>query len=255
LAPEDTPVPIHIDGAFALTSHQLGLYQRCPRRFLYTHLIEVGGRRTETAFMKMHAAVQHVVDGMTADLAASPGHAEIEARLSEVWDTHGPGDHGYSAEYRRIAVRLIAYFAETRAGFTRSPPQELRLSVAGGEITIRPDEVLIDGAGKTIMRRIRTGHGSSKDDNDVAAATFRIAAGNAAPGCMVELVYLSDEEIKPVDMTAKVMANRQASAAEIVADIRAGQFPTKPSRTCPRCPAFFICGPVPPGSLTQKSSS
>jgi len=83
-------VPIDIDGAFALTSHQLGLYQRCPRRFLYTHLIEVGGRRTETAFMKMHAAVQHVVDWMTADIAATPGHAEIEARLTAVWDTHGP---------------------------------------------------------------------------------------------------------------------------------------------------------------------
>jgi len=49
--------------------------------------------------------------------------------------------------------------------------------VAGGEITIRPDEVLVDGAGKTIMRRIRTGHGSSKDDDDVAAATFRSRPG------------------------------------------------------------------------------
>jgi len=253
LAAEDRPVPIDIDGAFALTSHQLGLYQRCPRRFLYTHLIEVGGRRTETAFMKMHAAVQHVIDGMTEDVAASPGHAEIEARLAEVWDSHGPGDHGYSAEYRRIAVRLIAYFAETRAGFTRSSPQELRLSVAGGEITIRPDEVLVDGAGKTIMRRVRTGHGSSTDDDDVAAATFKIAAGNAAPGCVVELVYLSDEEIKPVAMTERVMANRRATAAELVANIRAGKFPTKPSRTCPRCPAFFICGPVPSGALTKKN--
>ena len=255
LAAEDMPVPIDIDGAFALTSHQLGLYQRCPRRFLYTHLIEVGGRRTETAFMKMHAAVQHVVDWMTADIAATPGHAEIEARLTAVWDTHGPGDHGYSAEYKRIAVRLIAYFAETRAGFKRSPPEELRLIVAGGEITIRPDEVLVDGAGKTIMRRIRTGHGSSKDDDDVAAATFKIAAGNAAPGCVVELVHLSDEEIKPVEMSAKVLANRQVTAAGIVADIRAGQFPMKPSRTCPRCPAFFICGPVPSGALTKKNSS
>jgi hypothetical protein len=115
--------------------------------------------------------------------------------------------------------------------------------------------VLVDGAGKTIMRRIRTGHGSSKDDDDVAAATFKIAAGNAAPGCVVELVHLSDEEIKPVEMSAKVLANRQVTAAGIVADIRAGQFPMKPSRTCPRCPAFFICGPVPSGALTKKNSS
>ena len=30
------------------------------------------------------------------------------------------------------------------------------------------------------------------------------------------------------------------------ADIRAGVFPAEPSsRTCPGCPAFFICGPTP----------
>lgn len=254
-AAEDMPIAIDLEGRIAVTSHQLGLFQRCPRRFLYTHLIEVGGRRTETAFMKMHAAIQHVVDWMTSEITVTPSTAEIEARLAAVWDTHGPGDHGYSAEYKRIAGRLIAYFVDTRAGFIRSQPEELRLLVEGGEIIIRPDEVLTDAAGRKIMRRVRTGHRTSKEDDDVGAATFKIAAGNAAPGCVVELVHLGDEKITPIDMSPKVLANRQGTAAAIFAEIRSGRFPTEPGRTCPRCPAFFICGPVPSGTLPKKSSS
>jgi len=104
------------------------------------------------------------------------------------------------------------------------------------------------------VRRVRTGHRTSKEGDDVAAATFKIAAGNAMPGCTVELVHLADGAITPVDMTPRVLANRQTAAADILTRIRNGRFPTKPERTCPRCPAFFICGPVPPGALPKKSS-
>ena len=251
---EDLPIAIELDGLLTVTNHQLGLFQRCPRRFLYTHLIEVGGRRTETAFMKMHTAIQHVVDWLTSEIAVTPTDAEIEGRLASVWDTHGPGDRGYSAEFMRIARRLIAFFVSTRAGFTRSMPEELRLAIDGGEIVIRPDEVLTDAGGRKVLRRVQTGHLTSKEDDSVAAAMFKIAAGNAMPGCTVELVHLSDATVTPVVMSTKVLANRQGTAAEIVAKIRNGRFPTDPGRTCPRCPAFFICGPVPPGSLPKKSS-
>jgi superfamily I DNA/RNA helicase len=254
-AAEDLPIPIELDDRLSVTEHQLGLFQRCPRRFLYTHLIEVGGRRTETAFMKMHTAIQHVVDWLTSEIAVTPSGAEIDARLAGVWDTLGPGEHGYSAEFRRIARTLIGYFIGTRTGFTRSAPEELRLAIAGGEIIIRPDEVLTDAGGRKVVRRVRTGHRTSKEGDDVAAATFKIAAGNAMPGCVVELVHLADGAITPVDMSPKVLANRQTTATDILARIRDGRFPTDPGRTCPRCPAFFICGPVPAGTLPKKSSS
>jgi hypothetical protein len=74
------------------------------------------------------------------------------------------------------------------------------------------------------------------------------------PGCTVELVHLSDAAITPIDMSPKVLAHRQGTAAAILGKIRNGRFPTDPGRTCPRCPAFFICGPVPPGTLPKKSS-
>ena len=74
----DAPIALTIEGPFAFSDHQLALYERCPRRFLYTHILEVGGRRTETAFMKLHVAVQDVVD----DIAPAPGKAPS---MRKIW--------------------------------------------------------------------------------------------------------------------------------------------------------------------------
>lgn len=42
------------------TQAQLSLYERCPQRFFYTHVLEVGGRRTTNAFMDMREVVRRV---------------------------------------------------------------------------------------------------------------------------------------------------------------------------------------------------
>jgi hypothetical protein len=40
---------------------------------------------------------------------------------------------------------------------------------------------------------------------------------------------------------------------EFLKNIRLGHFPTNPStRTCPGCPAFFICGSTPMGALQKN---
>lgn len=44
------------------TDIQVNLFERCPGRFVYTHVLRLGGRRTETAFMKMHNVVSDVFE-------------------------------------------------------------------------------------------------------------------------------------------------------------------------------------------------
>lgn len=54
---------------------------------------------------------------------------------------------------------------------------------------------------------------------------------------------LSDRELK----------GRKDKLAKFLGDIRAGRFPAEvSSRTCPNCPAFFICGQTPDGPLQKK---
>ena len=252
IPPAGSEIPIAVSVAGAFTDHQLALYERCPRRFFYTHILDIGGRRTESAFMKLHVAVKQVVTGISQDSASTPTLADLEELLAAAWEARGPVDHGYGDDYLRIASQLIRFFFDSMSAMKRIPVPELRLLIDGGEIIITPDQVLTDAAGKVHMRRVRTGHKRSKDEENLAAAAFHIAATAHSPGCTVQLIYLSDGEVTPVKLTARVLENRQDSISRMLAAVKAGQFPLKQSITCPRCPAFFICGSVPTGSLVKK---
>ena len=252
LAADDAPIPISYPSGLLLTDHKLALFQRCPRRFFYTHVLEVGGRRTETAFMQMHSAVQTVVEWLTSDPSATPSAPELEARLAEAWDGQNLAGHGYSDDFKRVARQLLAGFVSSRDGFNRSVPREMRLAVSGGEIVVRPHEVLTKD-GQLHLRVVRTGHVLSDEMDAVATAVFTLAAQGAFPGCTVEYVHLSANTVTPVDMSDRVLGNRRKTAGEMLSKIGSGVFPRKESpRSCPRCPAFFICGPVPDGSIEKK---
>ena len=74
----------------------------------------------------------------------------------------------------------------------------------------------------------------------------------AFPNAVVELVYLADAEAKPLVLSAKELSNRQVKLGNILRDIQGGNFRAEASdMTCPNCPAFFVCGAVPPGTLVK----
>ncbi len=255
-AEDEAKIEVHFPAGIVLTGHQLALFQRCPRRFFYTHVLEVGGRRRETPFMQMHGAVRAIVDWLTGDPSLTPSQPELDACLAEAWDAQKLGDHGYTEDYRRIAKQLIDFFVASRDGYVRALPAEMRFRVGSSEIVVRPDEVLTAKDGKRHIRQVRTGHAGSKELETVAAAVFTLAAHQAFPGCTVEFVHLGDQTVSPVPMLEKVLGNRRATAAEMIGEIEAGRFPRNESpRTCPRCPAFFICGPVPDGAFDKKFST
>lgn len=45
-APEDAPVVLSLQGPLRFEAHQVEMFERCPRRFFYTHVLRAGGRRT-----------------------------------------------------------------------------------------------------------------------------------------------------------------------------------------------------------------
>jgi hypothetical protein len=80
-----------------------------------------------------------------------------------------------------------------------------------------------------------------------------LASREAFPDAHIELVYLADAESKPLTLSAKELNNRQDKLGDIFRGIRDGQFKAKVSDTiCPNCPAFFVCGAVPPGTLFKN---
>jgi superfamily I DNA/RNA helicase len=248
-APDFAHIPVVFSGTPRFSSEAVALYESCGRRFLYTHLLQVGGRRRTSAFMLMHEAIREVYRAVVTQGAASPG--QCEALLAQAFVTHGLHEHGYADDYRAMATTMLGYYLESRAGARVEAPTALRITFDNHEVEVRPDEVLVRDGVRT-LRRVKTGHASSQDGKDVGAAALVLAARAAFPDARVELVYLADAETKPLVLSARELGNRQVKLGGILRDIRLGTFRAESSdMTCPNCPAFFVCGAVPPGSLVK----
>ena len=251
-APEMADIVLAIDGGLRFTGSQLALYERCPRRFFYTHILQVGGRRTTTPFMQMHEAVRMVFRAVIADINVIAGDKNLEELIGESFTAHGLADHGYVGEYRAFAISMLRFFLTEREGHTPETPTALSLTFGEEEIIVRPDDVLIRPDGSRMLRRVQTGHFRSAEADDVGAAAFLLAARQTFPGAEVELIHLSDQTTRPLDLSARKLQTRQNKLSGFLGDIRGGRFPAKASsRTCPGCPAFFVCGPTPLGTLKK----
>lgn len=252
MAAEAQGIELIVDGRLEFSAAQIALYESCPRRFFYTHVLQVGGRRTATAFMHLHEAVRVVVEGViTSDSPVT--ERDLEDRTDVALAGQGLGDHGYRAEFRDLALAMLRFFLANRADAVAEAPVALSLNFGGEEIIVRPDEVLVRPDGLRTVRRIRTGHRRSAESKDVGAAALMLAVQQAFPGAVAELVHLSDAETHTLALTDRELKGRKDKLAKFLGDIRAGRFPAEvSSRTCPNCPAFFICGQTPDGPLRKK---
>ncbi|MRX07144.1 AAA family ATPase [Pseudoduganella sp. FT25W] len=249
-APDDVSIAVALSGTPRFSSDAVALYESCARRFLYTHLLQVGGRRRMSSFMQMHEAIREVYQAVVAKGSAQAG--ELDDLLSNAFVTHGLHEHGYAEDYRTMATTMLQYFLDSRADAQVEAPTALRISLEDYEVEVRLDDVLVRDGVRT-LRRVKTGHTPKEDVKDVGAAAFVLAARKTFPDARVELVYLADSESKPVTLTPQVLKNRQAKLGDIFRGIRDGEFKTTVSdTTCPNCPAFFVCGAVPPGTLSKN---
>lgn len=247
-------IPVRFTTPLSLTDHQLLLYQRCPRRFFYTHILEVGGKRIESRFTLVQNAVREAIqaceDTTPVDLPAA-----LRRRVGELLTEQGLNDARDGGHYEQLSRTLVDRYLKRLVGVTRLPAAELRLSLpGGGELSFRADLVLQEASGRTRVCQVNMGAQRTSDLDGFWAAAFEQAAQQAYPDAVCELIYLSDDQSRLVEFTEKVRANRLAKLVEIVENIRAGQFPIRETPSCPRCPAFFICGKIPDGEILLEKS-
>jgi superfamily I DNA/RNA helicase len=256
---ENHIVPVQCSGGLSLTDSQLSLYNRCPRRFLYTHVLALGGRRTQSAFLQMHSAVREVLDWIGTDFSeANPTMDELNDSYERAWLNLGPVDHGYAEDYRKIGHRLVEFLMETRTGKQFVKLEKLKLSFPGGDIIVSPDEITLGLDGHHSVRRIKTGKlssGDNKFDDIEYTILFEAAQRRFGSGVKVEAVHLASETQEPVIITNRKKETRLANSENYIRAIINGEFPRSPNvRICPTCPSFFICGKVPAGSVEIKNN-
>ena len=250
-----TPLAITWQGRPQWTDIQVNLFERCPRRFLYTHVLRLGGRRTETAFMKMHNVVSDVFDWLKREHeTTSPTVDELAARFEEAWCSKGATEHGYAEDYRRIGKRLVDFLIESRNRDVAAPAPPISLGWAEGEILVTPDGVAHGAGGRVTVRRVMTGKQRSNAFDDIEYTILQLAAVQAyGPHAQVEVTYLTSETIQPMEITSRKLESRREKLQAFLQAMQAGQFPSKPeARSCPRCPHFFLCGELPGGGWVQE---
>lgn len=251
--PEDRNIELVIEGGLRFNASQIAQYESCPRRFFYTHVLQLGGRREETVFMQLHEAVRTVTQALIAQGTADTDDVYLEQRVWEAIIDRRPEDHGCVEELKTFAMGMIRFFVTKRAGYTPETPTTLRLSFGDEEITVRPDDILVSPDGHRTLRRIHTGHKRSTENKEVGTAAFVLAAQQAFPDATIEFLYLADQNVQSFPLSIKELQNKRDKLASFLSDIRLGRFPTNPStRTCSGCPAFFICGLTPVGPLSKK---
>lgn len=249
-APDTAPLDVAFSGKVSFSSKAAALYESCRRRFLYTHLLQIGGRRQTTAFMKMHEAVRSVFRALID--AGNTAVPDWEGWLEASFVEHGLHEHGYTDEYRAIAKAMLQFFLASRDGAAVESTEALSVTLGDEQIVVRPDEVLVR-AGVRILRSVYTGHAPRSEPKDVGAAAFLLAAQKAFPGAVVELVYLADAQTKPLSLKPKELGDRQIKLENMLTNIRAGHFEAERSEyVCPNCPAFFVCGETPRGTLRKS---
>ena len=254
-ASASSPAPIEVTWSadWRLTDSHLTAYEKCPRRFFYTHVIGLGNARKTTAFSQTHDCIHGLLNWLAdARLTSNPTLAEAEAAFGAIWCERGPTDHAFAEDYRCLALRIVG--ALVRAGADRHfrAPEQMTIDFPNGSAIVEPNELAELPNGTVAVRRVRTGHKRDKEYDRLEYALYQIAAeARFGSGTIVEALHLTDGTAEEVpSLTAKKLANRRDKSSIMLAAIAAGQFPAKVDNvTCPRCPHFFICAATSAGAL------
>src|SRR5262245_28738953 len=247
------PVLIAWPNGWHVTNTRLRLYEQCPRRFFYTHVLGLGGARKSTAFTRTHDCLYELIQWLS--VARPGGDIEEDVVMGEferIWQANGPTDHAFATDYRRLADRLVRAFVRSGAGqrFRRTEP--LAVELQKGRVLVQPEETIELPDGTVVLRRVRTGYKRS-DEYDRLDYTLYHLAARARYGLayVVEALHLTDESVEAVPVSTTKMHNRRAKSENMLAGITAGHFsPNIDAVRCARCPHFFICAATPRGPLT-----
>jgi superfamily I DNA/RNA helicase len=254
-APRPRPIAVTWPADYAITDSRFRGYDSCPRRFFYTHVLGLGGARKVTAFSRTHDCLYDLIRWLAqARLDGAAGHAEAAQEFERLWQEKGPIDHGFAADYRQLADRLVTALVRLGEGQQFRRAERLAIDFAGGRVVVEPDEMANLPNGTVVLRRVRTGYRREAEYDELDYTLYHLAGrAHYGPGYAVEAVHLTDETFEPVVITATKLKNRREKSEAMMAAIAAGQFPPDPdSVRCPRCPHFFVCDAIARGPLDLR---
>lgn len=251
-APRPQPIVVKRASEWHVTDRRLIAYERCPRRYLYTHVLQLGGAQKSTAFTKTHACIHDLIRWLgVARKSGAPTLDQAEAEFERIWQTKGPIEHTFRDDYRRLSSRLVSALIRAGEGRRFLEAENLAIDFVNGRVIVEPNEIAELPDGTVIVRRVRTGHQRSNEFDNLDYTLYYIAAQSRfGRAVVVQALHLTDETEEPVVLSDKKISFRKTKSEKMLEGISAGLFPPDTDAvTCPRCPHFFVCDAVPRGPL------
>jgi superfamily I DNA/RNA helicase len=251
--PQPTNIRVRLPDDWPLTDRRVSSYERCPRRFFYTHVLGIGTARRATSFERTHSCIYELIRWLAETrLTAAPSREETHSAFDDIWAKQGPTDPAYVADYLDLARGLVDGLIEAGAGRRFREAKPLAIDFTNGRILVEAAEVAERADGVVVIRRVRSGHRGDKEfDKLEYFLSQRAASQHFGAGTVVEAIHLTDNEVVDVPpLSATQVTNRVKKTETLLGGINGGAFdPTPDAFTCPRCPHFFICAATPDGDL------
>jgi DNA helicase-2/ATP-dependent DNA helicase PcrA len=227
-------------------------YRTCPQQYLFGYLwsLREGPRASLSFGSIMHNTVKRFLGELRRGNKLP--FEEVQRILELEWKPVGFEDEYQEAEYKKDGIEQLRAF---HAAVMVAPPQvceqEKRFELPlENNVTIigRMDQV--NSLGRNDVEIVDYKTGQPKKDwhakKDLQLSLYALAAREIFEWNPVRLVfhYLQSNETQVTTRDSKQIAEAQAIVQEVAADIRAKQFPPRPSpsvcRSCaykPICPA------------------
>ncbi|HMS42664.1 MAG TPA: ATP-dependent DNA helicase, partial [Pyrinomonadaceae bacterium] len=243
------------DESFARQIHystDLDRFLRCGRDYFYTNILGLKATGDKSIYLKFHACVYDTISSMQSlKQLENIDFTEETAlsRLNDFWLAAEVDKHPYAPIYRERAEEIIRR-VHRKISQNHSPNEIPRptyeVKLSNGAIRVRLDavEVVENGQEKTaVIRKYKTGKSPKKPATDDVDVLMTIAVQENFPETkpVLQKIYLSDDTVQEIPISAKVIQNRLKIYEKAIDDIRGKKFEPKKSDNCPYCPHFLIC--------------
>jgi DNA helicase-2/ATP-dependent DNA helicase PcrA len=234
-------------------STDLDRYLRCGRDYFYTNVLGLKAAGDKSIYLKFHSCVYDTLRSMQSitqmeniDLTEDAALA----RLDEFWKAAEVDAHAYAPIYKARAEEIIRRMC--RKMENSIAPNEITrpaydVKLANGTVRVQLDAVeIVEAAGEktAIIRKYKTGKSPKKPSTDDADILMTVAVQSEFPEAtsLLQKIYLSDDRVQEIPISAKVIANRLKIYEAAIDGINKRIFEPAPSdNNCPYCPHFFIC--------------
>ncbi|MGE8131427.1 UvrD-helicase domain-containing protein [Methylobacterium sp. NPDC080182] len=235
-------VPVSLSGATYDERHLL-IYVKCPARYRYEVLDELGDRSAGSAYLAFHGCVRSTIAWISAQRSegARVDLADAREYLAEIWDERGPCGHGFEPVYRAAAEGMVANAVTALADAGQVIDRHWSVVVGGRTIHLRPDRVVEMPDGTVLAQVFKTGRKSKSERTKAVWELLGEAVRQTHPGRPFELqaVYPAIPEAVPIDPDQGGKGIAEYGTA--LEGIEAGRFEPTPSTDCPTCRFYFVC--------------